>query len=129
MNEVGTPMRANAVLESGLPGLLAHHDGEVLEVIPRKLIRRSEHARGRVHIGVKSDVWSLGCILYNLVYGRTPFQHISNPLQKLSAISDPNTKVNFPEIENKMLLEVLQLCLQFDQRKRPSISELLNTRI
>ncbi|XP_071522820.1 dual specificity protein kinase TTK-like [Panulirus ornatus] len=44
---------------------------------------------------------------------------------KLSAISDPNTKINFPDIENKHLMEVMQLCLQFDPRKRPGIQELL----
>lgn len=97
----------------------------LLDVHSGPIINGRSGDRPTIKIGVKSDVWSLGCILYNLVYGRTPFQHISNPLQKLSAISDPNTKINFPEIENKLLLEVLQLCLQFDQRKRPSISELL----
>ncbi|XP_064096993.1 dual specificity protein kinase TTK-like [Macrobrachium nipponense] len=79
-----------------------------------------------VKIGVKSDVWSLGCILYNLVYGKTPFQHIVNPLQKLTAISDPKTKITFDGIEDKELQDVMQLCLQYDPRKRPSIQQLLN---
>lgn len=78
-----------------------------------------------VKIGVKSDVWSLGCILYNLVYGKTPFQHIVNPLQKLTAISDPKTKITFDGIEDKQLEEVMQLCLQYDPHKRPSIQQLL----
>ena len=35
-----------------------------------------------VKVGFKSDVWSLGCILYNMVYKRLPFEHIKNPLFK-----------------------------------------------
>lgn len=82
--------------------------------------------RPTIKIRVKSDVWSLGCILYNLVYGRTPFQHITNPLQKLAAISNANTRIDFPDNKNKHLLDVMRLCLQYDPQKRPSMEELLD---
>ena len=36
-----------------------------------------------VKVGFKSDVWSLGCILYNLVYKKLPFADIRNPIMKL----------------------------------------------
>ncbi|KAK4313532.1 hypothetical protein Pmani_015130 [Petrolisthes manimaculis] len=78
-----------------------------------------------IKINVKSDVWSLGCILYNMVYGHTPFQHIHNPLYKLSAISDPNTIIQYTPIEDIHLLNVMKICMQFDPRSRPSIVELL----
>ena len=41
-----------------------------------------------LQIGVKSDVCSLGCILYNMVYGRTPFQHLRHHFSIITSIVD-----------------------------------------
>ena len=41
-----------------------------------------------LQIGVKSDVCSLGCILYNMVYGRTPFQHLRQDFSIFTSIAD-----------------------------------------
>lgn len=60
-------------------------------------------------ISPKSDVWSLGCILYLLLYKKTPFAHIKNIYAKMQAIIDPNKKIDYPDLPNyypSMLLEV-----------------------
>ena len=35
-----------------------------------------QSSEGQFRLGRASDVWSLGCILYQMVYGHTPFSHL-----------------------------------------------------
>ncbi|XP_030012957.1 dual specificity protein kinase Ttk [Sphaeramia orbicularis] len=85
----------------------------------------SHSGKARSKISPKGDVWSLGCILYCMTYGKTPFQSITNQITKLHAIIDPAHKIEFPDIAEKDLLDVLQRCLVRNPRERISIAELL----
>lgn len=61
-------------------------------------------------ISPKSDVWSLGCILYLLLYQKTPFAHIKNVYAKIQAVINPDKKIEFAALPNyypAMLLEVI----------------------
>ncbi|KAF4031044.1 Protein kinase domain [Phytophthora infestans] len=77
--------------------------------------------RGKMKVGRASDIWSLGCILYQIVYSKPPFGDVHNIIEKFRCIIDPTVPINFPPLKNKDLEDVIRSCLQRDHRLRPPI--------
>lgn len=92
------------------------------------LINEERFNRFSFQISFKSDVWSLGCILYQMVYKRTPFQHVNPLYAKLMAISSPTTCIEYPRIDwiSPRIINTIKKCLQYEARLRPSVAELIN---
>ncbi|XP_055695442.1 dual specificity protein kinase TTK [Lutzomyia longipalpis] len=83
----------------------------------------------KIKISPKTDVWSLGCIFFQLLYKTTPFGHIKIIPNKIMAICNPNTAINYPPLPSyypPMFLEIAQKCLKHNPKERSSIKELLN---
>ncbi|XP_070496269.1 dual specificity protein kinase TTK [Chironomus tepperi] len=88
----------------------------------------STHHQPRIRLSTKSDVWSLGCILYLLLYKKTPFSHIKVIHQKMMTLTNPKTVIEYPELPNfypPIFTEMLKKCLVYNPKERSSVADLL----
>ncbi|KAG8740762.1 Dual-specificity kinase, spindle pole body (SPB) duplication and spindle checkpoint function [Ceratobasidium sp. 414] len=126
------------------------HQVGTLNYMSPESIEETQTANGRrLKLGRASDVWSLGCILYQMIYGRPPFYSIPGPVPKLRAISDPNHVIDYPALSIPTVpssdkdgsprqivewatpvppdvVETLKGCLTRDPKQRRTIPELLD---
>lgn len=111
---------------------------------PETLIDSAENENGSTvwKVGKPADLWSFGCILYQLTYGITPYAAY-NGTKKILAITNPLISINYPtnavnlrkkEEEREIstvkvcpyLIDMIRRCLIRDPTKRIKANELLN---
>jgi serine/threonine-protein kinase TTK/MPS1 len=99
-----------------------------LSYMPPEALRKNEE-RDKYKVGRPHDVWSLGCILYQLLYNRPAFPQ-TDMVRKVQAIASEDYAIEFPEVPEHPdycdLIDVIQRCLQRNPKARPTIDELLD---
>lgn len=129
-NQVGTPsyMSPESLMDTNQYAFTTAHNGR-FGVPPPMYGHRTKKL---MKVGKPSDVWSLGCILYQLVYGETPFAHITNQMSRCQAIINWGHAIQFPEKAGGGarvpygLLRTMKRCLNREQKERPTCEEMLS---
>ncbi|SCU87760.1 LADA_0E05996g1_1 [Lachancea dasiensis] len=87
--------------------------------------------QNRWKVGKPSDIWSCGCIIYQMIYGRPPYGGFQGQ-NRLLAIMNPDVKIIYPEktpngdIVPKTVIDTMKACLERDPDKRWTVDEALN---
>jgi serine/threonine-protein kinase TTK/MPS1 len=103
---------ATSVIRSQVVGTVSYMAPETLE----------HHDYQKV--GRCSDVWSLGIILYQLVYGAPPFYSLPNQQQRMLALLQ-RTPIEFKPLKSAALLQIMRACLNHDPAGRPTVASIL----
>ena len=82
-------------------------------------------------VGKPSDIWSCGCIIYQMIYGRPPYGSFQGQ-NRLLAIMNPEVKIVFSEKTSnneripRSALEIMKACLMRNPNKRWSVDKVLS---
>ncbi|KAH8885112.1 kinase-like protein [Thozetella sp. PMI_491] len=129
--QIGTPsyMSPESLMDSNQYAFTSAHNGRFCVPPP---LQPPKGTPKIMKLGKPSDVWTLGCILYQMVYGTTPFGKIANQMSRCQAIINWNYPIDFPETTEDgsrvppSIMRTMKRCLNREQKERPTCDDLLS---
>ncbi|CAF1272372.1 unnamed protein product [Rotaria magnacalcarata] len=118
------------IIDLGLSFRLSHAQTSILrpfagtpEYMPPEVcqIQNGQYSRQ----GRASDIWALGILLFEMIFGYRPFEHVQDNYDKMSHIARLTQNPIIPTTPNTYVRDVLQQCLQINPLNRPSAEQLL----
>lgn len=127
---------ANAVPEHTMNIYRESQIGTPNYMAPEALIDNNQHMvdttshKSQWKVGKPSDIWSCGCIIYQMIYGRPPYGGYQGS-QRLLAIMNPDVKISYPDkglggirVPGTAVASI-QACLLRDPTERWTVNEVL----
>ncbi|KHN70206.1 mitogen-activated protein kinase [Ordospora colligata] len=109
------------VIRNDTTSILSEEQCGTVNYMSPEAVMQSKSKMGR-----SSDIWSLGCILYEMVHSRPPLHEYPNIIQKIQKLQEYS---GFKYASgNKLAVDVMKECLVKDPKKRPTIDALLSHR-
>ncbi|AMD19103.1 HBR202Cp [Eremothecium sinecaudum] len=115
----------------GTPNYMAPEALVAMNYATDQVSSQEDIHRNRWKVGKPSDIWSCGCIIYQMIYGRPPYGGFQGQ-NRLLAIMNPEVKIVYPErtssgeVVPRTALDTIKACLERTPDKRWTVNELLN---
>jgi len=71
----------------------------------------------------KSDVWSFGVVIYEVVARKEPYENIPSPVAVATRVADNTLRLEAPKLYPDLGL-IMDSCLQYEPEKRPTFAGL-----
>lgn len=101
-------------------------DSQVLTCLKGTLPWMAPEVVNQRKYGRKADIWSIGCLLIEMVTGNPPWGKLDNYMEALYKIGKSSDIPEIPTNITAELSELINLCLKRDPKERADVHTLLN---